>query len=55
MIDYSGANYEFKYILNVIDYQYKILRFLPCLNKTANEVYFHLEPLSLNCVIPKEI
>ncbi|KAG0442557.1 Pro-Pol polyprotein [Dictyocoela muelleri] len=55
MIEFHNDNNGFKYILTAIDCATKFAWCFPCLQKSAEEVYIHLEDLFLRCIIPKEI
>lgn len=55
MQEYENDNNGYKYILNVIECHSKFAWSYPCVSKTADEVYFHLENLFYNCYVPKEL
>lgn len=55
MNEYTQNNNGFQYILNIVDCNSKFAWSNPCLTKSSNEVYLHLESLFLNCYIPKEL
>lgn len=55
MVDYAESNNGFKYILTIIDCYSKYAWAFPCLYKSADEVYFHLENLFHQCYVPREL
>jgi hypothetical protein len=55
MVEFASDNDDYKYILTVIDAATKFGWAYACKERSANEIYLHLESLFYDCHVPKQM